>query len=246
VTSASALPCQYVATLVAGRVRETVASAVTERTTRSDRVATWRGTEASAECSATGPWPVRPTAKTRISSKRRSTGSSTGTRWTRHVSVDFAAEVGYQAGTTLVGELTGPHRRFRLVADLPAAEIATPDLLSQPAAKALRMVRSCVLIQRRGHWKTPYVRAAVLRTDAALGRLGRCLIYDRQGFGRSERPEPFVTSEQLTEAIPIRSSWTSSPVCCTGATDERSSSTRREDAQGLRISARPFDAMTAS
>src|SRR5215211_835531 len=77
VTRASALPFQYVATLVAGRLRATVASAVTECTTRSDRVATWRVTEASADCSATTPGPVRPTAKTRISSKRRSTGSST-------------------------------------------------------------------------------------------------------------------------------------------------------------------------
>src|SRR5215213_10119587 len=76
VTRASALPFQYVATLVAGRLRATVASAVTECTTRSDRVATWRVT-ASADCSATTPGPVRPTAKTRISSKRRSTGSST-------------------------------------------------------------------------------------------------------------------------------------------------------------------------
>ena len=51
-TCACALPCQYVATLVAGRVRATVAVALTERTTCSDRVATRRGTEASAECSA--------------------------------------------------------------------------------------------------------------------------------------------------------------------------------------------------
>src|SRR5215210_2569563 len=75
VTRASALPCQYVATLVAGRVRATVVAAATERTTRSDRMATWRGTEASAECSATRLGPVRPTAKTRSRSKRRSTGS---------------------------------------------------------------------------------------------------------------------------------------------------------------------------
>jgi hypothetical protein len=32
------------------------------------------------------------------------------------------------------GELTGPRRRFRLVADLPAAEIATPGS-TQPAVR---------------------------------------------------------------------------------------------------------------
>src|SRR5215207_7803601 len=76
VTRASAFPLQYVATLIAGRVRATVAAVVTERTTRSDRVATRRMTEASADCSATTMGPARPTAKTRISSNRRSTGSS--------------------------------------------------------------------------------------------------------------------------------------------------------------------------
>jgi hypothetical protein len=65
----------------------------------------------------------------------------------RHVSVDFAAEVGNPACTHVVGELTGPLRRFRLVADLPGQRLQHPDLLSQPAAKAFRMVRSCVLIQ---------------------------------------------------------------------------------------------------
>jgi hypothetical protein len=76
VTCASGLPFQYAATLVAGCFRPTVAAVVIERTTRSDRVATWRGTEASAECSAIRLVPVRPTAKAMISSKRRSTGSS--------------------------------------------------------------------------------------------------------------------------------------------------------------------------
>src|SRR5215218_45971 len=99
VTCASALPCQYVATLVAGSLRATVAESVTDRTTRSDRVSTLRGGEASAECSATRLGPVRPTARTRISSKRRSTDPPRGTGWTRQVSVDFAAEVGYPAST---------------------------------------------------------------------------------------------------------------------------------------------------
>ena len=54
----------------------------------------------------------------------------------RHASVDFAAEVGDPAYTTLVGELTGTTPEVQLVADLPAAEMAAPVRLSQPAAKA--------------------------------------------------------------------------------------------------------------
>jgi hypothetical protein len=45
---------------------------------------------------------VRPTAKARMSSKRRSTGSPRGTRWTRHVSVDFAAAWDIRLIPTLV------------------------------------------------------------------------------------------------------------------------------------------------
>lgn len=55
---------------------------------------------------------------------------------------------------------------------------------------------------------------AVLWTDAALGRLGRCLIYDRRSFGRSERPEPFVTSDlddQVRDAAALLKAYQATP-----------------------------------
>ena len=39
---------------------------------------------------------------------------------------------------------------------------------------------------------------------AELGRRGRAIVYDRRGFSRSERPEPFVTDVEPPLAPSVR------------------------------------------
>jgi pimeloyl-ACP methyl ester carboxylesterase len=63
--------------------------------------------------------------------------------------------------------------------------------------------------------------SALLWTDAArrLAGHGRCLIYDRRGFGRTGRPEPFTTTDladQVADAAALLSSLADGPAVVIG------------------------------
>jgi pimeloyl-ACP methyl ester carboxylesterase len=61
--------------------------------------------------------------------------------------------------------------------------------------------------------------AALWSTAAAeLGRRGRTIVYDRRGFGRSERPEPFVTdvNQQADEAAGLLDALEAAPALVIG------------------------------
>lgn len=63
--------------------------------------------------------------------------------------------------------------------------------------------------------------SALLWTDAAkvLGERGRCIIYDRRGFFRSERPQPFETTDlidQVADAAALLDALSATPAVLIG------------------------------